>query len=147
MDPEVKQDSPAEFDTPESGTLRKLSSSEQAQEQWQQLGEQASKFLSELPAYVSDFFSEYRQPLVTVGLFLGVILTAKVAFAILGAINEIPLLSPTFEIIGIGYSAWFIYRYLLKASSRTELSNDFSALKEQVMGRKDQLIDKLSPKE
>ncbi len=142
MDPEVKQDPSAEFDTPESGTLRKLSSSEQAQEQWQQLGEQASKFLSELPAFFSDFFNEYRQPIVVVGLFLGIILTAKVALAVLGAINEIPLLSPAFEIIGIGYSAWFIYRYLLKASSRKELSNDFSALKEQVLGRKD-----LSPKE
>lgn len=147
MDPEVKQESSTEFETPDSGTLRKLSSSEQAQEQWQQLGEQASTFLKDLPGYISDFFSEYRQPLVTVGLFLGIILTAKVAFAILGAINEIPLLAPSFEIIGLGYSAWFIYRYLLKASSRTELSNDFSSLKEQVMGQKDQLMDKFSPKE
>jgi hypothetical protein len=147
MDPEVKQDSSTEFETPESGTMRKLSSSEQAQEQWQQLGEQASTFLKELPGYISDFFGEYRQPIVTVALILGVFLTAKVAFAILGAINEIPLLAPTFEIIGIGYSAWFIYRYLLKASSRTELSNDFSSLKEQVLGQKSQIMDKFSNKE
>ncbi|MEL6222520.1 MAG: CAAD domain-containing protein [Cyanobacteria bacterium J06626_14] len=147
MDPEVKQETSTDFETPESGTMRKLSSSEQAQEQWQQLGEQASTFLKDLPGYISSFFSEYRQPIVTVGLVLAIFLTAKVAFAILGAINEVPLLAPTFEIIGIGYSAWFIYRYLLKASSRNELSNDFSSLKEQVLGQRDQIIDKFSTKD
>jgi len=147
MEPEVKQDSPTEFESPESGTLRKLSSSEQAQEQWQQLGEQASKFLKDLPAYIGDFVSQYRQPLVTLGILLAIILAAKIALAILGAINEIPLLAPTFEIIGLSYTAWFVYRYLLKASSRSELSNDFSALKEQVLGQGNQFMDKFSSKE
>ncbi len=147
MEPEVKQDSSPEFDTPESGTLRKMSSSEQAQEQWQQFGEQASKFVSDLPRYLGEFFNDYRQPIVVIGLILSLIVAAKIALAILGAINEIPLLAPTFETIGIGYAGWFIYRYLLKVSTRKELANDFSSMKEQVLGGKDQLMDRFSPKE
>lgn len=147
MEPEVKQDSSPEFNTPESGPMRKLSSSEQAQEQWQQFGEQVTKFIGDIPTYFGEFFNEYRQPIVVIGLFLALIVVMKITFAILGAINEIPLLAPTFEIIGIGYAGWFVYRYLLKASTRTELTNDFASLKEQVLGQRDQLMDRLSPKE
>ena len=48
--------------------------------------------------------------------------------------NDIPLVSPTFELIGIGYSVWFVYRYLLKASTRQELTHEISTLKTQVVG-------------
>lgn len=147
METEAKQDASVDIDAPESGQIRKLSSSEQAKEQWQKLGEQASSFLAELPAYISDFFSEYRRPLVTIGLLLAIIIFAKVALAVLGAINEIPLLAPTFETIGIAYSVWFIYRYMLKASTRSELSSDFSSLKEQILGQRNQFMDKFSNKE
>ena len=55
--------------------------------------------------------------------------------AVLDALNDIPLVAPTFELIGIGYSVWFVYRYLLKASTRQELTGEISTLKSQVMGR------------
>jgi len=50
-------------------------------------------------------------------------------------LNDIPLVAPTFELIGIGYSAWFVYRYLLKASTRQELTNEIATLKSQVIGK------------
>jgi hypothetical protein len=53
----------------------------------------------------------------------------------LGAINEIPLLAPTFELIGLIYSGWFLYRYLLKASNRQELFQDINSIKDQVLGK------------
>ncbi|PMB41916.1 hypothetical protein CEN47_01910, partial [Fischerella thermalis CCMEE 5319] len=33
------------------------------------------------------------------------------------------------------YSAWFVYRYLLKASTRQELTNEIATLKSQVIGK------------
>ena len=50
------------------------------------------------------------------------------------ALNDVPLLAPTFELIGMGYTAWFVYRYLLKASTRQELVQEFKSYKEQVTG-------------
>ncbi|WP_243903127.1 CAAD domain-containing protein, partial [Aetokthonos hydrillicola] len=47
---------------------------------------------------------------------------------------DIPLVAPTFELIGIGYSVWFVYRYLLKASTRQELTDEIAGLKTQVVG-------------
>ena len=67
-------------------------------------------------------------------IFLGII-AVKVTLAVISAINDIPLLAPTFELVGLGYTGWFVYRYLLTNSSRQELGQEFKSLKNQVMGR------------
>nr|MDJ0901521.1 CAAD domain-containing protein [Xenococcus sp. MO_188.B8] len=59
----------------------------------------------------------------------------RVILAVLAAINDFPLLAPLFELIGLGYTTWFVYRYLWKESSRKELKDEFEVLKSQVMGR------------
>ena len=107
----------------------------QSGDQWQRIGEQASAFLAQLPDYLGKFFSDYRQPLTSLGLILAAIIAVKVVLAVLDALNDIPLLAPTFQLIGIGYSAWFTYRYLLKAENRQELTQEVDALKHQVVGK------------
>jgi len=148
MDPEVKEDviedftSPEFISTEESGPVTPFSSSE-TNEQWSQVVDKATAFLADLPDYLTDFFGQYKRPIVTAGLILGSVIAVKLTLAILSSINEIPLLSPTFELIGLGYSAWFIYRYLLRASNRKELSSDFNELKAQVLGQRNQNTPKL----
>ncbi|MBN3909016.1 MAG: CAAD domain-containing protein [Nostoc sp. NMS1] len=124
----------AEINT-QTGTITKLQPPTQSQDEWLKYGEQVSTFLATLPEYVGGFFNEYKQPLVTVGLIVGSIVGVKVLLAILDALNDIPLVAPTFELIGIGYSAWFVYRYLLKASTRKELTSEITTLKSQVVGK------------
>jgi hypothetical protein len=53
---------------------------------------------------------------------VGAFVSLRVVLAVMDALNEVPLLKPTFQLIGIGYSTWFISRYLLKPSTRQELS-------------------------
>ncbi|NEQ28980.1 MAG: hypothetical protein F6K28_60575, partial [Microcoleus sp. SIO2G3] len=86
------------------------------------------------PDYVGEFFNEYKRPLITIGLVLGAFLSVKLLLAILDSINDIPLLAPTFELIGIAYSTWFVYRYLWQASNRKELADNFDSLKRRVLG-------------
>lgn len=119
----------------QSGDLAQLPSTAESQEQWQEIVDKVSAFLSDLPAYLSDFFGEYKRPIITIGIIAGAIVSVRLVLAVLGAINDIPLLSPLFELVGLGYSAWFIYRYLLQASTRKELAEDFVSLKEQVLGQ------------
>jgi hypothetical protein len=138
MEPEVKQDTTPEYvdvtvTSQKEGGLIKVSDS--TNEQLRKVGEQVSAFLAELPEFLADFFGEYKRPLITVGLIIAAFIAVKLVLAILGAINDIPLLSPLFELIGMGYAAWFVYRYLWKASNRKELAADFNALKEQVLGK------------
>jgi hypothetical protein len=119
----------------QTGTITKLQPPAQSQDEWLKYGEQVSTFLATLPEYLGSFFNQYKQPLVTVGLIVGSIVGVKVLLAILDALNDIPLVAPTFELIGIGYSAWFVYRYLLKASTRKELTSEITTLKSQVVGK------------
>ncbi len=109
----------------------------EAEQPWQEWVQPVTDFLSDLPDELGKFFSDYKQPLVTVGLIVAAFITVKLTFALIGAINEIPLLAPIFELVGISYTAWFVYRYLLKASNRSELVGEFEALKSQVLGKKD----------
>jgi hypothetical protein len=119
--------------TEESSTASVLGN--EASQQVQQVWEKVSGLLGNLPDYVSDFFKEYRRPIVTIGLIFAAFISVKLVLALLGAINEIPLLAPTFELIGLIYSGWFLYRYLLKASNRQELFQDINAIKDQVLGK------------
>lgn len=119
----------------QTGTITKIQPTTQSQEQWLKYGEQVSGFLATLPDYLGGFFNKYKQPLISVGLIVAAIVSVKVVLAVLDALNDIPLVAPTFELIGIGYSAWFVYRYLLKASTRQELTNEIATLKSQVVGK------------
>jgi len=119
----------------QTGTITKLQPPTESQEQWLKYGELVSTFLGAMPEYLGNFFNQYKQPLVSVGLIIGALVAVKVVLAVLGALNDIPLVAPTFELIGIGYSVWFIYRYLLNASSRQELNSEINTLKSQVMGQ------------
>lgn len=94
-----------------------------------------SRFLSQIFDYLKEFVDNNQKSLVNLLLiFLGII-AVKVTLAVISAINDIPLLAPTFELVGLGYTGWFVYRYLLTKSSRQELVQEFESLKTQVVGQ------------
>lgn len=105
-------------------------------QQVQQILDKISAVLANLPDYVTDFFKEYKRPLITVALIIAAFVSVKLLLAILHAINELPLLAPTFELIGLGYSGWFVYRFLLRDVNRQELTENFTSLKDQVLGKR-----------
>ncbi len=135
VSPEVAvHDATLDVSVEEAGTLTKLPRTDETNEQWRQILDQISVFLGGAPSFVGEFFQEYKRPILYVALIVGGLIATKAVLAVLDAVNDIPLLSPSFELIGMGYSAWFIYRYLLKASSRQELSQTIESLKDQVLG-------------
>jgi len=116
----------------ESGPLATASGAPQDSSEWQEILAQIKDYLS--LDVINELFQEYRQPIIVTGLIISSLVTVKVALAVLGAINEIPLLAPIFEMVGIGSSGWFLYRYLLKASTREELGESFKKVKSDVLG-------------
>ncbi len=148
MNPEtVKPESPdyttAEVERPElpaandgapQALLPPKSSATASSAQWQQYGEQVGTFLQALPTYVTRFFEENKGPLGTIGLIVLALVSVKLLLALLDAINDIPLIAPTLELIGLGYTGWFVYRYLLTAENRQELSEEIKTIKNQVLG-------------
>jgi len=92
--------------------------------------------VSNLDMILGNFFSEYKQLIVSLGLVFGAIISVKLTLALLGALNEIPLVEPILELVGLGYSVWFVTRFMLKSEKRQELYSKFTDTKDQVLGKK-----------
>jgi hypothetical protein len=146
MDPEMKATSEVtdvetmgmDVNTDDSGSLSTFASKEESGQQWDNIKNTVVDILSELPDYVGGFFNQYQKPIVTVSLLIAVLVTIKVTFAVVDAVNEIPLLAPIFELVGMGYSIWFVYRYMLRASTRQELWQEINGIKSQYLGGQDE---------
>lgn len=126
---------PVGNETESSIGTTKVIVTEETPSQAQQIKEQVISILSELPAYIGAFYQQYKSPLTVVGLILASIISLKVLLGVVDELNDIPLLAPTFELIGIGYAVWFVYRYLLRSSNRQQLGQEIQAIKEQVFGK------------
>ncbi|XP_073026130.1 protein CURVATURE THYLAKOID 1A, chloroplastic-like [Primulina eburnea] len=64
----------------------------------------------------------------------GAILGVWLASIVVSAVNSVPLLPKIMELVGLGYTGWFVYRYLLFKSSRKELATDVEELKKKISG-------------
>ena len=82
-----------------------------------------------------EYFGEGKKSNLTITIAAIAIIPLLIAIsAFLNFLNNLPLLSSVFELVGFGYSAWFIYRYLLLASTRKELTDMVDAWKNEVLG-------------
>lgn len=115
--------------------LPKLPPASQPKNQWQQITDKISQVLEQLPYYFNKFWTAYKLPVINFGLVLAAIITLKVVLALLDVINDIPLLEPTLQLIGIIYSTWFVLRYLLNASTRQELAAEIDSIRTQILGQ------------
>jgi hypothetical protein len=120
-------------DTP--GSLFKVTSNPKFQsEQWQDTAAKILRFFILFPDFLNEGFGEYRGSLTKVALILTALLGVAVADGVLERLNSIPLFAPTFELIGLGATGWFIVRYLLYADTRQELVTLYHQLKAKVTG-------------
>ncbi|WP_292771697.1 CAAD domain-containing protein, partial [Nostoc sp. NOS(2021)] len=105
--------------------------------QWQQIGGKISAFFEQLPKYLGRFSTEYQLPIICFATIIAATVAVKLILAVLGVINEIPQLTLVFELTGIGYVTWFIFRYLLKASTRQELAAQISFIQKEIIEGQD----------
>ncbi|KAK4411468.1 protein CURVATURE THYLAKOID 1A, chloroplastic [Sesamum angolense] len=64
----------------------------------------------------------------------GAVVAVWLASTLIGAVNSVPLLPKIMELVGLGYTGWFVYRYLLFKQSRKELATDIEAIKKKIAG-------------
>jgi len=109
-------------------------SQQSGKDQWKKIGEKATEFVDTLPDFVGDFFEQYQRPLTVIGILVASLISVKLLLGFLDTVNEIPCFEPFFQLIGLIYSGWFVYRYLLNAGSRQELLELIDDYKEQILG-------------
>ncbi|MGG6293463.1 valine--tRNA ligase [Leptolyngbya sp. AN02str] len=96
---------------------------------------------------IDDFkfesLGQYRNPVVTLGLLFAAIVVARVTLAVLGAVDGLILISPLLKLVGLSYSTWFVYRYLLKADARQELRRRAGEVYEEITGRAETFVESI----
>ena len=133
MESKVKESMPKiSDDVP--GMMTTTSSNVSGDTDWKEYLDTALDFVENLPDELGNFYNEYKKPLSIVGLVIAASITVYITLSVLDAISHIPLLSPILELVGLGYSVWFVSRYLLKDSTRSELFKEIKSYKEQVFG-------------
>jgi CAAD domains of cyanobacterial aminoacyl-tRNA synthetase len=118
------------------GTLQKMPSSQPDNPEWLETVEKGLQVLAVFPDFLGKILGEYRGPLTTVGLILVSGLGIAVADGVLARLNSIPLFAPTFELVGLGFTGWFVVRYLLYANTRQELLTEYRQIKDRIAGDK-----------
>jgi uncharacterized membrane protein len=96
----------------------------------------SAQVLAPLNDAANVVFKQNRGLLVLLGWAALTLISFKVLFALIDAINDIPLIPLILELVGISYIAWFVYRYLLKANTRQELIQQINQFKQEVVGNK-----------
>lgn len=140
MESELKEKSAvateSEINTELGGSLAPVSRTEDTTEQLKEYASKVLDTLGNLDNILGDFFTQYRSQITVAGIAFGSFVGVKLTLALLAALNEIPMVQPTLELVGLGYTAWFVYRFVLKADNRHELSEKYDEVKKQVLGKK-----------
>ncbi|XP_043712568.1 protein CURVATURE THYLAKOID 1D, chloroplastic-like isoform X2 [Telopea speciosissima] len=76
--------------------------------------------------------SEDTSPLLLYGS--GALVVLWLTSALVGAVDSIPLFPKLLEVVGLGYTIWFSYRYLIFKKNREELFAKIEELKQEILG-------------
>jgi CAAD domains of cyanobacterial aminoacyl-tRNA synthetase len=87
----------------------------------------------------TDFFNNNRQLFITLGWIVLAIFGAKVVFATLGIIDDIPLVTPIIKLVGLVSVVRFAWRYLIREHDRQELIEIIDRTKVEVLGDRQSL--------
>ena len=138
MDTDLRTAEPnVEANLETGGVLAPMTSEEDSTAELKAMLGKGVEVVSNLDTILGDFFSEYRQLIVSLGLGFGSIIAVKLTLALLSALNEIPLVEPILELVGLGYTAWFVTRFMLKSEKRQEFYEKFTDTKDSVLGTKE----------
>merc|ERR1739838_737174 len=105
-------------------------------EQPNQSKEQLSNIFFDFPDYISQLYQKYQSQLQVFILLVLAILILILITDFIKALKEIPILSMSFELIGIIYVFWFVYYYLLRQFNRQELLDKIENIIVEIVGKK-----------
>ena len=84
--------------------------------------------------YIGQTYNAAKKPASVVFLLLLTGIGLRLAAAVISGINTLPLVGRVFQMVGVGYTAWFGGRYLLKANNRRQLWENTTGFWDEVVG-------------
>ncbi|GAB4842240.1 hypothetical protein Ancab_012206 [Ancistrocladus abbreviatus] len=84
---------------------------------------------------VQNVWDKSEDRLALIGLGFAAIVAVWASANLISAIDKLPVLPSLFELIGILFSSWFIYRYLLFKPDREELVQNINKSISDILGQ------------
>jgi CAAD domains of cyanobacterial aminoacyl-tRNA synthetase len=103
-------------------------------EAWESTQVKITAFLKNTISSIKELFQNNKQALATLGIIYVALLGIKLLFAALGAIDDIPLVSPILKLIGLVYVINFAWRHLIREHDRQELIKMIDRTKAEIFG-------------
>lgn len=97
-------------------------------------GKQMTEAIDESQKYWTNLWQAYQRPVAVLAWIVGGAIAIKVVIALVDAINDVPLLEPILALVGLGYTGWFAYRYLIAFVSRQQLAAKIQELRDYIFG-------------
>lgn len=92
--------------------------------------------LEQIQAQINRFPEQFNQPFLTwIGLAVLGWFFANLLVAFLLTLETFPLLPSFLKLVGVGYTGWFIYRYLLTQDKRKTFRKMLNDKKEELIGQ------------
>merc|ERR550514_860708 len=86
---------------------------------------------NEAVKYASDKWAKVENKTSVAAYGGGAVVLLWFSSTIIGAVNNIPLFPKLLELVGLAYTLWFVYRYLIFKASRQELVQDLEEIKKK----------------
>jgi hypothetical protein len=100
---------------------------------------EVTAFLENAKSTATELFNNNRQLFITLGWIVLAVFGAKVVFATLGIIDDIPLVTPIIKLVGLVSVVRFTWRYLIREHDRQELLEIIDRTKVEVLGDRQSL--------
>ena len=98
--------------------------------------DEKKNLLEQIQAQINRFPEQFNQPFLTwIGLAVLGWFVANLLVAFILTLETFPLLPSFLKLVGVGYTGWFIYRYLLTQDKRKTFRKMLNDKKEELMGQ------------
>jgi hypothetical protein len=125
---------------PDAEFARQRELEEQRRLAWERDQARIRDFFDHPSQYITQYWRQYK-PFITSLLIVALALFAlNVALGLVSFITHLPLITPLLKLVGFGYTAWFVYRYLLKAETRQELLRKINEIKQEIVGATEEIV-------
>jgi CAAD domains of cyanobacterial aminoacyl-tRNA synthetase len=100
----------------------------------QSIQAELTAFVENATSTTTKLFNNNRQLFITLGWIVLAIFGAKIVFATLGIIDDIPLVTPIIKLVGLVTVVRFAWRYLIREHDRQELIEIIDRTKVEILG-------------
>jgi len=97
--------------------------------------DESAAALEDVLKKVQDAWEKTDDKVAISGLGVAGFVTLWAAAGLINAVDKLPLVPSLFEIVGILFSGWFVYRYLLFKPDREDLFKIIDGIKEKITGQ------------